>query len=144
MKMWLPSGMSRGSTATLRRYESGRDGPGANEMPGGGLTYLTPAPPDQPPRDSGKVSAPEALRQNPPVRQYGASEPTPNLTPVAPFAVNHPPAPTLSMWYGLPSSPIPSPSIDSPRAEYNQSILCAVASPGALTGRPTNHDSSAG
>src|SRR5438445_176929 len=56
MKMWLPSGMSRGSTATLRRYESGRDGPGANEIPGGGLTYLTPAPPDQPPRDSGKVT----------------------------------------------------------------------------------------
>jgi hypothetical protein len=48
------------------------------------------------------------------------------------------------MWYGRPSSPIPSPSIDTPVAEYSQSMRCRPGRPGAFTSRPTNHDSGAG
>src|SRR5947209_19147055 len=48
------------------------------------------------------------------------------------------------MWYMRPSRPIPSPCIETPVAEYSQSIRCSPDSPCAFTGAPTNHDSGAG
>src|SRR5471032_1351983 len=39
---------------------------------------------------------------------------------------------------------MPSPSIESPVAEYSQSTRCSPASPGAFTSRPTNQVSGAG
>src|SRR5436305_14606307 len=39
---------------------------------------------------------------------------------------------------------MPSPSIETPVAEYSQSILCSPRSPGVGTSVPTNHDSGAG
>ena len=45
------------------------------------------------------------------------------------------------MW---PSRPRPSPSIDTPVAEYSQSMRCLPFSPGVRTFLPMNHLSGAG
>ncbi len=39
---------------------------------------------------------------------------------------------------------MPSPCIETPVAEYSQSIRCMLVSPGAFTSLPTNHDSGDG
>src|SRR5262249_5346641 len=120
-----------------------REGPSVNEIPVGGGTYLVPTPFAHPPAASGNVSPPLELRQKPPVRQNGAFDTTPNCAPPPP-EFSHPPAPTLAMWYCRPSSPIPSPPTDRPRAEYSQSIRWRVDSPGVGTAAPLTQASSAG
>src|SRR5947209_9080923 len=99
----------------------------------------------QPPADSGYVTAPPGPRQYAPARQYGAPPANPSPADVGrPCFVTQPPSPSESMWYMRPSRAKPSPSIETPSAEYSQSIRCLPASPGALTSLPLNHDSGAG
>ena len=63
MKILLPSGIRRGSTAALRQYVSRRDGPRAKRRSGGGGMNRAAGPSDQPPFPSGNVTAPRTFRQ---------------------------------------------------------------------------------
>jgi hypothetical protein len=78
---------------------------------------------DQPPLRSGNVTSPARLRQKSPSRQYGGPAVNPSLAAVSlPAAVTQPALPKLSMWTSLPFGSAPSPSIETPVAEYSQSI----------------------